>query len=154
MHLLLLYYLFIIALRLKKEYNEIRKVGCDMSFIEDSRNEFKLVLNDKLEKEIVGFLNANGGNVYIGVDDAGNVVGLDGNIDEIQLQIKDRIKNNILPATLGLFDIEVMEDDDKKYFPVISNVYAICERTNIDDLDNEALRPSWQRLSGSMESDK
>ena len=50
MHLLLLYYLFIIALRLKKEYNEIRKVGCDMSFIEDSRNEFKLVLNDKLEK--------------------------------------------------------------------------------------------------------
>lgn len=79
-----------------------------MSFIEDSRNEFKLVLNDKLEKEIVGFLNANGGNVYIGVDDAGNVVGLDGNIDEIQLQIKDRIKNNILPATLGLFDIEVM----------------------------------------------
>ena len=71
MHLLLLYYLFIIALRLKKEYNEIRKVGCDMSFIEDSRNEFKLVLNDKLEKEIVGFLNANGGNVYIGVDDDG-----------------------------------------------------------------------------------
>ena len=90
-----------------------------MSFIEDSRNEFKLVLNDKLEKEIVGFLNANGGNVYIGVDDAGNVVGLDGNIDEIQLQIKDRIKNNILPATLGLFDIEVMEDDDKKYLHII-----------------------------------
>ena len=45
-----------------------------MSFIEDSRNEFKLVLNDKLEKEIVGFLNANSGNVYIEVDDAYDLI--------------------------------------------------------------------------------
>lgn len=90
-----------------------------LDFLEDSRNEFKEVLNDKLEKEVASFLNANGGNLYIGVDDNGNVIGLNDNIDELQLKIKDRIKNNILPATLGLFDIDVKEHDDKKYLHII-----------------------------------
>lgn len=90
-----------------------------LDFLEDSRNEFKEVLNDKLEKEVASFLNANGGNLYIGVDDNGNVIGLNDNIDELQLKIKDRIKNNILPATLGLFDIDVKEYDDKKYLHII-----------------------------------
>ena len=34
-----------------------------LDFLEDSRNEFKEVLNDKLEKEVVSFLNSNGGNL-------------------------------------------------------------------------------------------
>ena len=89
------------------------------NFIEDSRNELKEILNDKLEKEVVSFLNASGGNLYIGIADNGNVVGIKENIDEIQLQIKDRIKNNILLATVGLYDIEVKEYDDKKYLHII-----------------------------------
>ena len=51
----------------------------------------KEILNDKLEKEIISFLNANGGNLYIGISDNGNVVGINENIDDMQLQIKDRI---------------------------------------------------------------
>lgn len=90
-----------------------------LDFYEDSRNEFKEVLNEKLEKEVIGFLNCNGGNIYIGVDNSGNIVGINENIDELQLKIKDRIKNNIMPATLGLFDIEVKEYDDKKYLHII-----------------------------------
>lgn len=90
-----------------------------IGFGEDSRNEFKKILNEKLEKEVISFLNANGGNLYIGVADDGNIIGIDGNIDEIQLQIKDRIKNNILPFTLGLYDIEVKEYDGKKYLHII-----------------------------------
>lgn len=90
-----------------------------LDFFENSRNEFKEVLNDKLEKEVVGFLNANGGNIYIGIDDNGNIIGLNDNIDELQLKIKDRIKNNILPTTLGLFDIEVKQYNDKKYLHII-----------------------------------
>lgn len=90
-----------------------------VDFIEDIRNEFKEVLNDKLEKEVVSFLNAKGGNLYIGISDNGKIVGVNDNIDDIQLKIKDRIKNNILPATMGLFDIEVKEYDDKKYLHII-----------------------------------
>lgn len=72
---------------------------------ENNRTEFKSELNDKLEKEIVAFLNnKEGGILYIGLDDNGKPVGLS-EIDSIQLKIADRIKNNILPSTLGLFDI-------------------------------------------------
>ncbi len=72
---------------------------------ENNRTEFKKELNDKLEKEIVAFLNnKEGGTLYIGVDDDGKPVGVS-EMDSTQLKIADRIKNNILPTTLGLFDI-------------------------------------------------
>lgn len=78
---------------------------------ESNRVEFKSVLNDKLEKEVVAFLNnQEGGILYIGVDDDGHPVGsID--LDSTQLKIADRIKNNILPPALGLFDVvtEVVE---------------------------------------------
>lgn len=72
---------------------------------ESNRIEFKRELNDKFEKEMVAFFNnQEGGVLFIGLDDEGHPVGhLD--IDATQLKIADRIKNNILPPTLGLFDI-------------------------------------------------
>lgn len=72
---------------------------------ESNRIEFKAILNDKMEREIVAFLNnREGGILYIGLDDNGCPVdGID--LDSTQLKIADRIKNNILPSTLGLFDI-------------------------------------------------
>lgn len=89
-----------------------------INVIEDERNEFKVELNDKLEKEVVSFLNALGGNIYIGVSDNGEIVGIDENIDKLQLVIKDRIKNNIAPFTLGLFDISVKLFNEKKYLQI------------------------------------
>ncbi len=80
---------------------------------EDSRTELKEILNDKLEKEVIGFLNSGGGNLYIGVKDDLSIVGIKDNIDKIQLEIKDRIKNNILPTALGLFDIFIEKYEDK-----------------------------------------
>ena len=72
---------------------------------ESNRIELKAVLNDKLEKEIVAFLNnREGGVLYIGIDDQGHPVE-NPDMDAMQLKIADRIKNNILPSTLGLFDI-------------------------------------------------
>lgn len=79
---------------------------------ESNRIEFKAELNDKMEKEVVAFLNnREGGILYIGVDDNGKPVGVS-DIDFIQLKIADRIKNNILPSTLGLFDIVTEEVDN------------------------------------------
>lgn len=74
---------------------------------EDNHRENKTALNDKLEKEVVAFLNSSeGGILYIGVDDEGKPVGVI-DVDDVQLRAADRIKNNILPTTLGLFDIAV-----------------------------------------------
>lgn len=72
---------------------------------ESNRLELKAALNDKLEKEIVAFLNnREGGILYIGVTDDGHPIG-NPDMDAMQLKIADRIKDNILPSTLGLFDI-------------------------------------------------
>ena len=86
-----------------------------LNLIEDTRTEFKAILNDKLEKKVVSFLNADGGNIYIGVKDNGEIIGINDDLDKIQLDIKNRIKSNIEPMTLGLFDIKVKSHDDKKY---------------------------------------
>lgn len=90
-----------------------------LDVIEDCRNEFKIKLPDNLEETVIGFLNSkDGGNIYIGVDDNGEVVGLKNNLDLLQRKIKDLIVSNIEPSVLGLFDIEVLESDNKKYIHI------------------------------------
>jgi ATP-dependent DNA helicase RecG len=72
---------------------------------ESNRIEFKEILNDGLEKEVIAFLNYHGGGVvYIGIRKDGVAVGLK-DIDSDMLKIKDRLKGNIQPSCLGLFDI-------------------------------------------------
>lgn len=91
-----------------------------IDIIENSRVEFKTKLVDDLEENIIGFLNSkDGGNIYIGVADSGKIIGLNGNIDLLQRKIKDRIISNIEPSVLGLFDIEVLETNNKKYLNII-----------------------------------
>lgn len=82
--------------------------------MESNRIEYKRELTDALEKEAVAFLNyRDGGIIYIGLDNGDHsVVGvLD--CDGVQLKIKDRLKNNILPSCLGLFDV-IHEKRDRK----------------------------------------
>lgn len=62
-----------------------------LDVIEDTRNEFKIKLADKFEQEVIAFLNTAGGNIFIGVNDKGNIIGINGDIDLLQRKIKDRI---------------------------------------------------------------
>jgi ATP-dependent DNA helicase RecG len=72
---------------------------------ENNRIEYKRELTDSLEKEVVAFLNyKDGGVIYIGIDKEGQVYGLV-DCDRSQLAVKDRLKNNIQPSIMGLFDI-------------------------------------------------
>ncbi|MDR1206486.1 MAG: ATP-binding protein, partial [Peptococcaceae bacterium] len=72
---------------------------------ENNRTEYKRELNDKFEKAVVSFLNyAGGGEIIIGMDDDGGACGVSAP-DQVQRQAVDRIRNNIRPQTLGLFDI-------------------------------------------------
>ena len=80
---------------------------------ESSRIEYKQTLTDSLEKEVVAFLNAHeGGVIYLGINDNGDVVGVK-NADQLQLVLKDRLKNNIRPSCFGLFEI-VLEQMGQK----------------------------------------
>lgn len=90
-----------------------------MSNIETNRIENKEQLNEDFEQEVIAFLNyREGGSIYVGIKKDGKVVGID-NVDQIQLQIKDRIKNNIQPSTLGLFDVIVETIEDKEVIKVV-----------------------------------
>lgn len=90
-----------------------------LDVIEDSRNEFKIKLPDNLEETVISFLNSkDGGNIYIGVGDNGKIIGLKNNLDLLQRKIKDLIISNIEPSVLGLFDIEVLTENDKKYIHI------------------------------------
>ena len=90
-----------------------------IDLLENSRVEFKIKLVDDLEESIIGFLNSkDGGIIYLGVNDNGKVVGLNNNLDLLQRKIKDRIISNIEPSALGLFDLEVLNDNNKKYLKI------------------------------------
>ena len=73
---------------------------------ESHRIELKRELTDTLEKEVVSFLNyRDGGVIYIGIDDKTKAIIGVIDADALQLKIKDRIKHNISPSTMGLFDV-------------------------------------------------
>ena len=64
--------------------------------IESKNIEYKQRVTPELEKEVVAFLNANeGGFIYIGIDKTGKTIGVP-DPDAVQLELKDRFKNNIL----------------------------------------------------------
>lgn len=90
-----------------------------MKNTETNRFENKEQLNEDFEQEVIAFLNyKEGGIIYVGINKNGQVVGVE-NTDLTQLQIKDRIKNNIQPSTLGLFDVTVETIDNKDVIKVI-----------------------------------
>ena len=90
-----------------------------MQNLETNRVENKEKLNDDFEQEVIAFLNyREGGIIYVGINKNGEVVGVQ-NVDLTQLQIKDRIKNNIQPSTLGLFDVTVEIMENKEVIKVI-----------------------------------
>ena len=94
-----------------------------MSNTETNRIENKEQLNEDFEQEIIAFLNyKEGGIIYVGVRKDGQVVGLK-DVDLTQLQIKDRIKNNIQPSTLGLFDVIVETIDNKEVLHILDSTY-------------------------------
>lgn len=65
----------------------------------------------------MAFLNSHSGNIYIGVDKYGNVIGVD-DYDNLALRIIDRLKTNIIPSIIGLFEVYVLTYEDKHYIEI------------------------------------
>lgn len=88
---------------------------------ETNRIEYKREFNTDvdIEKEVIAFLNYHeGGLIYIGIDKQGKVLGVS-DIDGDMLKIKDRIKNNISPSAMGLFDIVAETKEGKELIKII-----------------------------------
>ena len=66
-----------------------------MAYIESDKLELKVQYTPEIKKEIVAFLNSDGGTLMIGVDDNGTVIGVDNAkelIERISLMIHEAIK--------------------------------------------------------------
>lgn len=66
------------------------------TFAETEKTELKQKYADSVVKEIVAFLNTDGGTVLIGVNDDGTVCGVS-DLDEVLKRIADIIESQILP---------------------------------------------------------
>jgi len=96
---------------------------------ETNRIEFKLKLTKELdlEKEVIAFLNYHeGGIIYIGIDKSGIITGVD-DLDGDMLKIKDRLKTNIQPSCLGLFDVNADKKEGKE---IVKITLASGSQTN------------------------
>ena len=84
---------------------------------ESHRLEWKSRFVSDLKKTFNAFANSDGGTVLIGVDDNGNVVGLD-NADEVLQQVVNTIRDNIRPD-LALFYQAFIEERNGKTVVVV-----------------------------------
>ena len=75
-----------------------------MTFTETEKTELKQKLTDSIPKEIVAFLNTDGGTIYIGVNDDGSVCGIE-KLDESLKKIADIIENQILPESSSFVEL-------------------------------------------------
>ncbi len=91
--------------------------------------EFKSKYTDQIVREIVAFINADGGKIFIGIEDNGNVIGAQ-RIDETLRKISDIITAQIEPEAADIVFSEIKTFDGKPVIVVnikkgISPIYCI-----------------------------
>ena len=57
---------------------------------ESERIEYKSQMVDDIYKEVIAFANTDGGVIYLGIDDKGNLVGIDDVDEELKLLEEER----------------------------------------------------------------
>ena len=92
---------------------------------ESENIEYKVQMTDEIYKEVIAFANTDGGVIYLGVDDNGDVVGLR-NVDETYTRLTNGIRDAIQPdVTMFLrytlqpdqtIRVEVAEGSYKPYY--------------------------------------
>lgn len=97
-------------------------------FKETDTIELKRELNESVKKEIIAFANTNGGKIYIGIDDDGQIIGLSKakeNMEAISNSISDGIRPDLRMFTSvnllvidgkEVIEIEVLKGTKKPYY--------------------------------------
>lgn len=85
---------------------------------ENINREFKELYVSDIKKTVVAFANTEGGILYIGVNDAGEIVGLQ-NVDEVMQQVANTLKDSIAPDIMPFVKICVIEKAEKQIIEVV-----------------------------------
>ena len=88
---------------------------------ESENIEFKAKLSDEIYKEVIAFANTDGGTIYIGVDDEGNVIGLE-NVDDSYTRLTNGIRDAIQPD-VTMFIRYVLQEDKVIRIEVGEGIY-------------------------------
>jgi ATP-dependent DNA helicase RecG len=87
---------------------------------EQQNVEYKQSWNDDFLKWVCGFANAQGGVIFIGKDDNGNVVGID-DYKRLMDDIPNKIKN-----TIGIMvEVNLYEESGKHFIEIVTNPYSV-----------------------------
>ncbi len=88
---------------------------------ENNDTEFKEIYTDSIEKTAVAFANSEGGTIYIGVKDNGEVIGVD-NPDFVMQQTANALKNAVKPDIMPFVNIKTEETEGKQLVKVYISV--------------------------------
>ncbi len=91
-----------------------------MDLFESETVELKEVYVTDLKKEIIAFANTNGGTIYIGVKDNGEVIGLN-NADFVMQQITNSIRDSIRPDVSIFTNIELLQENSNFFIKLTVN---------------------------------
>lgn len=86
--------------------------------IENQNVEFKREYNDKVNKTILGFLNTEGGTLYLGMEDDGSIYGLDGDIDEWYRKTVNSFRDSVTPDPTAYFNVNPKQQDGKWFLEI------------------------------------
>ena len=90
----------------------------------ESQNiEFKESWRDEYQKWICGFANAQGGTLYIGLCDNGEVCG----VQDVKKSMED-IPNKVRDMMGILVDVNLKEKDGKQYLEIVTGTERGCTR--------------------------
>ena len=88
-----------------------------MIFRESENVELKTIVVDDIKKEIIAFANCDGGKLYIGVQDDGEVIGVT-NADGAALQISNMVRDAIKPDVTMFLHYETLEIEGKEIIAI------------------------------------
>lgn len=83
-----------------------------MHFEETEIVELKGIVTDDIKKEIIAFANASGGTIYVGVENNGNVTGVNSADKTIQ-QISNMVRDAIKPDVTMFIHYDTIKANDK-----------------------------------------
>ena len=101
-------------------YNTINKTQKDVIYMRETRTlEFKETITNTFLKTVSAFSNYDGGTIYFGIDDDGNIKGLK-DVKQACLDIENKINNSISPQPN--YTLEIQNNDQTIKLTVKSGI--------------------------------
>ena len=119
-----------------------------MIFIESEVVELKSKMIGDICKEVIAFANSKGGTLYIGVEDNGNVIGVE-DTDQVTLQLSNMIRDSIKPDVTMFVRYETLSVESK-------NIIAVTVQKGTDRpyyLGSKGLKPSGVYVRNGTSTD-